>query len=716
MIGVILLTSVVLGAAANEFAGWQAMRVIHQEGYARRAIIADFDADGRDEIIIANARHSRLEIFRWLQPDQRKPVTQISGDNANALPMATDFDKVDVTMDQLPLDVAARDLDGDGDLELIAMVAAPNRLLAFERGEDGQWSQRSRWNLLEGAISSVGKALLIHEASAVALISFNEGIQTVALDPDARADWLRPRERHPRAAWWLSDFDRDGRIDLIEWTRQANQSIRWYRRAADGFLPAEVLHDRAINHAAMLDVEGGPAELLLLVQLEMGLVRRFHAAWDEPNDLGDRRSFPLGGGDRATWCGIQLGERRALVWSDQTQPKLNVYLFGNGQPTMDFPSVDSVKALIAPPAKPGSLLLWAKDAADLYVSRWDGTRLTFPLPMRPEKEEDDRRIIALDRAGSVTWWAQRVGAHVDLYVWPAGQKQAQRTRFEKLGKKIDRAVWLGGRRLLVREEYKKQPKLVRYKDGKIVVTEPGHLKKATLDQFRLVAIDGNEPRLARITDGALQWLDSDLHPVDQVMLPEGRKLISYVPRGDGGAWALQAEGRHAHRLAPDDAGILRVAETIDLPGGTSLRRDPVLGMTLAGPDRVVWLSPGRPRKLKLLQTIESDIGRPGAVTSEDASIHRIHCTDLDGDGRDEVLLHDDQRHQIVALQHDSKGLQPLITWPVFEDKAYPYGYGEDRILAEPRLVESCDLDGDQHRDLMMLCQDRLLIYLGREIE
>ncbi len=57
---------------------------------------------------------------------------------------------------------------------------------------------------------------------------------------------------------------------------------------------------------------------------------------------------------------------------------------------------------------------------------------------------------------------------------------------------------------------------------------------------------------------------------------------------------------------------------------------------------------------------------------------------------------------------------PQISWPVFDDKVSPYNEEMANLVQEPRAVCAFDFDGDQHRDLAMLCHDRLLLYLGRE--
>ena len=152
------------------------------------------------------------------------------------------------------------------------------------------------------------------------------------------------------------------------------------------------------------------------------------------------------------------------------------------------------------------MLLWAKDAADLYVSRWEHHRLTYPAPMAQSPEVEDRRIVALGTVGRITWWAQRVDKDLVLYTWRAGEDEPKDVLFENVGAKVDDAKWLGGQRLLIRENYARTVKLAVRDGDQTHVTEPGHIKKAQLSEFQLiVAPDGeentSEGRLARLTDG-----------------------------------------------------------------------------------------------------------------------------------------------------------------------------------------------------------------------
>jgi len=332
----------------------------------------------------------------------------------------------------------------------------------------------------------------------------------------------------------------------------------------------------------------------------------------------------------------------------------------------------------------------------------------------------ERKILALDTVGATVWWVQRVGADLDLFVWPPGAAAPTQTRYPDVGAKVEQVVWLGDDVLLVQDAYAPAGRLVRLVDGKAVATAPSLLAK--FDPVEYVPLQvGGRIRKARLTDGVLQWLGDDLHPVDQVMLTEGQKIAAYLPAtvtGDSArdqAWALEQGGGFLHRLEADEAGVMRVVASVKPPAGATLRDDPVLGMVLVDQDRIVRLSLGAPWELKLLDSIDGRIGRRSGVS--ESTIHRILATDMDGDGSDDVALCDDRKHQLTALFRTAGGLERSVSWKVFDDRKYPYDGGESKELtSEPRIIVGFDADGDDARDLVLASQDRLLIYLGRDPE
>lgn len=706
--------------------GWQGMRVIKQEGAPTRLVAADLDGSGRKQLIVANTRLSRLDIYRWLPTADRPQAAAADPQRPNELPLAPEWSHTEIDLDELPLDMIVRDLDGDDRPEVLLLTSPSNKVLVYKRDVAGVWQKGQHWDLLAGTPSGTQEVLLLRQSGEKLelLASFEQGIQTLPLKPGARPAWLSPREARGRLKWKLLDLDGDGDQDLWEWSQQTGQTIRWYEARNEKLLPAQSLYDQPVQGADGLAAPSQPAELMVLGGVREGLLRRYALARGEENELGRRESLPMPGGTKALWTGLMVGELPALVAVDASQPRLRVQGLGpeGWLEEQSYPIIGSVRGLAAPQAQPGTLLLWTKDAADLHVSRWEAGsaataagelppgRMTYPQPMPQSADVADRAILALASVGGTTWWAQRVGADLDLHVWEAGQPAPATTRFEKIGVKADKVVWLGGQRILVQPAFATSAKLARMVDGKLTVTDPSHLAKVDLAEFALFGQQA--PRAGRLTDGVLQWLGDDLHPTDQIMLPEGQRLAGFVPLPSGEAWALEQGGALLHRLKPDEAGILRVASSIKPPAGLGITLDPVLGLMLADQDRLVRVSSGRPWELSLRDSLDGRVGRPSGV--KEATIHRVLTADVTGDGQDDVVLCDDLKHQLTVLGRGEKGLEPLLSWTVFEDRTYPYGGQQGAQTAEPRAIAGFDADGDSHQDLALLCQDRLLIYLAKE--
>ena len=717
-----LTVFVSIAFADGEFPGWQAMRVIHQEGRPLIVRVADVEGDGRDELIVVNTTHSRLDVYRWLAPAERSDAeTADDKTRPNDLPMADDFRRQEVPLKHLPQDVVATDLDGDGRRELVVLASPPNKILVYGLNKDGDWNLRQTFDLLPGEFAPRRQPLLLvsdADGQARIYVGCTNGIQQLTLKTDERPDWLTPRERHGREDWWLADVDGDGDRDLVEQTRESHQSLRWFVRDAAGHLsPARILFDQSIAGAAVLRSEKGADQLLVMDGVINGLLRRYKMTQGELDPLGQRRPLALDDGRKAIWCGLQLGDKSALAVVDRERPQLLLYcLESEGWGVQrTFPLVNDVRAIAAPQAKPGTLLLWAQDAAELHISQWDGGRMSYPKPWPRSEDDGPRKILALGSVGPTAWWLQQVDQDCDLYVWPKDQAEPTRARFEGVNvAKGGQAQWLGERRLLVRRDYRDSLKIAAVeKEGeKPVMRSVGHLKQAAIEELKLL-LWGDQLRMTRLTDGVLQWLDNDLQPIDQVMLPQGRKLADYVPLDKQRGWALEEGGRFVHLLEADDTGIPQLKKTVKMNGGIALVRDPVLGLMLVSNDQAIQLDSGRPDELDLLESFDGRIDRRSGI--KEATIHRIDCLDVDGDGVQEVLLFDDRRHQLTVLSEEAGKFKPQISWPVFEDKKYPYGDGDDApTVTEPHAVVVWDADGDGHRDLAMTCQDRLVIYLARE--
>jgi hypothetical protein len=86
----------------------------------------------------------------------------------------------------------------------------------------------------------------------------------------------------------------------------------------------------------------------------------------------------------------------------------------------------------------------------------------------------------------------------------------------------------------------------------------------------------------------------------------------------------------------------------------------------------------------------------------------------DGATGDAFIVTDDQRHRLNLFKRGAEQTEPLASWQVFEDNAYPYGMPQrENEQREPRVIMSVLFDNDQTPDLLLLCHDRLLLYLSQ---
>ncbi len=708
----------VLFAESEEFRGWEGMRVIHLDGRPQILRAGDIYGDGRDELVAVNTRQSRLDVYRWLPKERRAGPGEIDPDRPNELPMAPEIEILELPLEELPRDALLLEREGHPGRDILVLGASPNRVLQYRESdaEESGWEEIASWDLLPGTISS-SKPLLLRPGTdsepAELFMSFEEGVQRLLLEPGSRVRWFQPRERLNRRDWWLADFSGDGEPELVEWVRQQRQTLRWYQSMGGELLPARGLSERSFQAVEVLSLRDRPDQILLLGGARDGILRRYRIERDDASPVGSQQVLSLSG--RASWSGFLLDGEPVLVAANSEQPRMEVFAFGDegwiGRGS--YPSVRGMRSLASPVAAPGTLLIWAEDAQDLYISRWENERLTYPVPMPQSQEVDERRIVALSRNADSVWWAQSVGDDLDVYYWPADTAEPVRTGFSGVGGNIAGVNRLAEDRVLLMEQYARNPKVaVLQENGTAALSEPSRLRGARLEEFFPLVLNG-EAKVGRLADGVWQWLGEDLHAEDQIMLPEGLRMAAYVPLADGEAWVLEQGGRHLYRMRPDEAGIPRAEDRFALPGGSGLVEDPHLGLLLHSDDQVVRLAPGEPWHLALVESIDSRVGRPTGV--REATIHRIFTTDLTGDGRNEVIFSDDRRHQLTALKLTGTGLEAMISWQVFEDLSYPYGMAATRQLQdEPRAIVGLDINGDGRRDLAMLSHDRLVVYLARE--
>jgi hypothetical protein len=702
-----------LVGAADGFSGWQAMRVVRTGPGIAGLVVADLDGDRRDEVLLVNGRQSRLELLTWRGAEGEQPRPT----HANDLPLAREFTRQEIVTDGIPLAVTPV---ADGRL---AVVTGRNRVVVLAR-QGNAWRQETQLPLLPGRpLDSVAPLRWPGPGPARLLVACEQGIQVLPLDQAGRASWLLPQDTGELAAWSLTDLDDDGRADLVlhPGGNQAGR-LQWRSGTAEGFRPvSEVPEAPNLREARLVRDAGGTMVLAGLPARTQTLINTFRLQQLAERPLGRQRSLAPGGAVAGLpLSGLRIEGRPQLAVVEREQPQLRLHALeaGGWNSGAAYPVPARINSLAGLAAVPGSLLLLSETDGILYRSDWQGGRLSWPKPWTANLASDPSastaaggKALALGRADSTTWWVQKRDKDLVLGRWTLGQAAPTEIVYAGIGDKIAKAVWAGGERVLVQESFTRGAALVDRADGKGRLRRPAHLGKVELEQLRLIPANGGlQPAL--LVEGVLQWLDDELAPKDQILLGDGLQIVDAV-RLQGDLWALERAGRRIHRLQPDAGGLLRRADYQALAGGNRVLVDDELGCLLLDERTVTALDAGRgPVLLPMASADDSEHlpDTPGA----DASFDRIEALDLDGRPGDELLVIDDARRGMTAFSVIDGGasLRRLLSWPVYENRAYPYGGDRPSREAEPRELAAGDVDGDGRRDLVMVIHDRVLIYLG----
>lgn len=717
-------TPVLLKPPAS-FHGWEGLRVLAMEDYNPDftvAVLPGKEGEApRATIIALNPAKRRLDLFRWLPPQARHPKAK-DADQPNALPAAPDFERVSVGFDTPPFAVVATDFSikqaeaggkNPGKPALFVLLPAPNRVQKLELGQDGQWKPTDSWDLLPGELGGHAQALVRYQDTL--LVSMRAGIQVIEPKAGTRPTWLRAAQDTSRVAWQVVDLNGDGIPDLLEYTRQSNQALRLHQGTLDkvgqaGLLAPRVIREKQMEGLAVLD---GTHQLFALEAAGEGPVQQLRLAPEAKSPVGKLTPLALTEAARNLAVGLQVDGKPTLAVADPAQPKISLFTLSDQgwQAARDFPVLPGIEALIAPAAKPGTLLFKVKDADGLFAAAWDGTRMTYPTALAGNGQG---KVVGLGSVGTTAWWVLRHNDKLVLSVWSAGQKDPVETVFAGAFDKVDKVAFAGGQRLLVIDQYAAAPRLVENTEAGKPAKETlaTHITTALMDEFFLLPTAKGEPRAARLTAGVVQFLGNDLNPVDQVMLPDNLAITGYAPDSHGsGGYALCAPAGRIFRLEADkDGGLPQARDSWRLaPGAKALQTDPALGLLLSTSTGLARLSEGSDLVLQAAAVLDTSKN----TADHDTAIHRLLSADVDGDGCEELITCDDARHLLTVYGAD---LAPWVSWQVFTDQKYPYTGGSrgNSLPREPREAMGADLDGDGRQDLILACHDRLIIYLGHD--
>lgn len=699
-------------ASAGEFPGWQGLRVIKVDNGAYKMLPIREKEQGGYSLMVVETRQSRLDFYRYVGKGDIHDLSKV--ENPNYLPMAEDFEKIEVPLARLPQVASVFDIDDDGMDEIFLVQSDPRKLVVLKKDKEGSWKSIKEWEIASSELSTHQPILVRRlKKDLQILISMSDGIQIIDYDKKDEVEWLQPRERDiERNRWWFVDLDGDGDQDVIEARNTVSAPIRWYEAEGKVFRPAVSISEEITNTnvARMINSTKGP-KIAFLGSNQANTISFYELGLGEESVFGKRNLLPLSQPDTGGWASVKLEGKDAIVELGRNKPILNVYLEKDGFWSFSdsYPVLQDIKAVISVGDKAKSLLFKVGDEGQVYESHWDGARFTFPKRVGEGSEDSgDWKLLAFDRFGSDTWWATQRGKSLVLSVWNSKSKAPREVVFPDLEGDFESCVWLGGDRLLVKKKFSKTTSICTLDtEGKASLVT-SRFKGADIRRIR-----SHDDMLYLAENGVVQKLDDNLEVIDQIMLEGDYSIRSFAPVSKTEAYALEADGKHVHFLKMDKSGIFQTESREVVPYALSVSMDPVLGMTLIDSNAINVPTKGSSRQLLLSSTV--DPNENAGRDYEKKSLGTLFDIDIDGDGIDEIATVDYGQRDIMVYGESGDGYEEVISWKVYDDGKYPYGQDATaRNNVNPYRMLSMDLDGDSIQDLVLASHDRILIYLARD--
>ena len=212
---------------------------------------------------------------------------------------------------------------------------------------------------------------------------------------------------------------------------------------------------------------------------------------------------------------------------------------------------------------------------------------------------------------------------------------------------------------------------VRYEDGNLVVQDQFSSRNARSSFAALAAVDLDR-------DGETEILAADLTSEWLAVLRRNEKGVYDVSRNI--------------EIGPFEFVGLATA---DLDG------DGTEEVLIAAQEKVgvLFLEKGGP-ELRQVSSYETD--------QKDTAYAQSVIADLNGDGRNDLLLREVQQHQLEVLYLGPEGeWKRGMRFKVFEGRIFEEGQAQ---AAEPREVVAADLTGDGLTDIAIIVHDRVVVY------
>ncbi len=740
-----------------EYFGFLPLEVYKLDSRISSLLVKDLDGDKTDDIIVSNNSRSRIDLLLSSKKE--------SGDNATPSFLKPEINQihsdrrmrlVSVPVNKEVVSVATGDFNGDGKNDLAFYGTPPELIVMFNQGEARfDNGNVKRFTINTDAVENTN-ALTVGDLNHdgrddLALLGSNE--LTVILQQEKGK--LGEPERVPHTAsnprmLRAVDLDGDGGDDLLILDGGSDDPVRVRFSTDGGKLGPEQRFDVESPKAiAFAQIDGRKGSEFLTIESQSSRAKVLtldDAVVDDAAQRGRLVFYPLPAGDarnRSLALGDLDGDGKTdVVVTDPANARFLVYRqsgrsgLGASQTFPGLVGGRTIRLADLDGDKKAEVYVLSEQEKQIGRSVLADGRLTFPSPIPISGEPVALELADLDgdKTPEILYVSRaRGGGDKDEFTLRA-VKREKTSSFVPYRWGQDDSVPLKGlpgvpsALRVVDVNRDGQPDVLIFNAGPPTLLlgrsggEPpapaggglGPLAGVASNGLTVADLNGPALLVAQNTFARNLFLDKDgrWEVKDQYDTDRGSAQVvgaaALDTDGDGRKEVVLLDKASKSLLFLDlKDGVYRPAGTlsigsIDFQGMhvADLDGDGRDDLLVAGTDRFGVIATGRKgQRFKPIASFES--------TRHDAHLNDLIAGDLNADGHPDIVLIDTTEHLVEIVTYAGKPeLSRALTFKVFERKSYRGG-GESM---EPRDLAIGDVDGDGRQDLILLVNDRLLVY------